>query len=315
MKLSPTGRSLVKPRGEAAVALGGRRGLARLTRYLYLLPALALLVYVVAYPLLTALYESLQNLQLTDLEDQRFVGLANYALLFHDEVFWHSFLTTIVFSLATVVASFLLGLWFAALVEALPPAFAFVRGLLMAPWVQPSIVVGFLFLYIFDQDVGLVNLVLNEFHLVSAGLPWLAADKLSLTAVIVANVWSQTPFFLLMFSATIAGIPQDLRDAMRIDGATSWREFVNLTLPFLRNVMVVSSILMLIRSFNNFPVIWTMTQGGPVYATTTLVIYIYRLAFEQFNLGYAAAIGVIWLLVLMLISAVYIRLIRREPLI
>ena len=118
-----------------------------------------------------------------------------------------------------------------------------------------------------------------------------------------------------MFSATIAGIPQDLRDAMRIDGATSWREFVNLTLPFLRNVMVVSSILMLIRSFNNFPVIWTMTQGGPVYATTTLVIYIYRLAFEQFNLGYAAAIGVIWLLVLMLISAVYIRLIRREPLI
>lgn len=309
------GRTLARAQPEAGVLRArGRRRLPGLRAYLYLLPALALLAYVVAYPLLTALYQSLLNLQLTDLEEQSFVGLANYALILHDGVFWQSFLTTIVFSLATVVASFALGLWFAVLVEALPARFTFLRGLLMAPWVQPAIVVGFLFLYIFDQDVGLVNMVLKELHLISTGLPWLAADRLSLIAVIVANVWSQTPFFLLMFSATIAGIPQDLRDAMRIDGATSWGEFIHLTLPFLRNVMVVASILMLIRSFNNFPIIWTMTQGGPVYATTTLVIYIYRLAFEQFNLGYAAAIGVVWLLVLMATSAVYIRLMRQEAL-
>src|SRR6185437_14344107 len=109
---------------------------------------------------------------------------------------------------------------------------------------------------------------------------------LAMVAIVVANVWSQTPLFLLMFAAALTSIPHDLKESMRLDGAGRWGEFRHLTVPYLRNIMIIASLLMVIRNFNNFPVIWTMTQGGPVYATTTLIVYIYRLAFQQFNFGY-----------------------------
>jgi ABC-type sugar transport system permease subunit len=130
---------------------------------------------------------------------------------------------------------------------------------------------------------------------------------------VLANVWSQTPFYLLMFAAALKGIPEEVRDAARIDGAGGPQEFRSITVPYLQNTMVVATLIMVITNFNNFPLVWAMTGGGPVYATTTLVVYIFQLAFAQFNLGYAAAVGTVWLAVLLALAIVYLRALGRRP--
>jgi multiple sugar transport system permease protein len=282
--------------------------------WLFLAPAVIIVAYVVIYPVLSSIYLSFFDATLINPDDQEFVGLSHFSHFFNDPDIRTAAVNTVVFTVATVATSFALGLMFALLIDGLPSKLSFARGLLLAPWVVPAIVVGFLFLYLFDQEVGALNIALAAIHAVPGHFAWLSDERAAMLAVIIANVWSQTPLYLLMFTAALTAIPADLQEAMRVDGVGAWGEFRYLTLPYLRNVMVVATLLMLIRNLNNFPVIWTMTQGGPVDSTTTLAIFIYRLAFQQFNFGYSSAVGVVWLVVIAAFALLYIRLLRREPL-
>jgi multiple sugar transport system permease protein len=130
--------------------------------------------------------------------------------------------------------------------------------------------------------------------------------------VVTANVWNQTPFYMLMLLAGLQSIPSEIKEAAIIDGANSLQLFWRIIIPHLQNIIVIITVLMLIRNFNSFPLIWTMTQGGPVYSTTTLAIYIYRLAFSDFEIGYAATVGIMWLAVLLAFTASYVRRFERE---
>jgi multiple sugar transport system permease protein len=147
---------------------------------------------------------------------------------------------------------------------------------------------------------------------ISANLPWLMRPNLAMGACIVANVWNQTPFYILMFAAGLKTIPLDVREAALEMGASRWQEFRYVTLPSLRGITVITSLLMIIRNFNNFPIVYTMTGGGPAYSTTTFVVYIYRLAFGNLQLGYAAAVGFIWCIVLTIMAAFYVKALTRE---
>jgi len=281
---------------------------------LFLGPAFVIMGYVVAYPLLRTFWLSLFHVELVDPDHQAFVGLGNFLALVHDTTFWQSLARTLVFTSISVVVSFVFGLGFALLADGLPGRLAAARGLLLVPWVTPAVVVGFLFLYMFDQEVGVVNLLLLHLHVIQHRLAWLSDANLALAAVIIANVWSQTPFFVLMFTAGLTAIPTAQREAIRIDGARGWEEFWHLIVPYLHHIMVIASLIGIINNFSSFTVIWTLTQGGPVYATTTLAVQIYRVAFQQFKFGYGAAMGVVWMLVLLVLSVVYIRTLQREAL-
>ena len=278
------------------------------------IPAAVVLVAVVLYPTVRAIILSAYHDELLDPTTTRFIGNGNYTRLLHDIVFWTVAKNTLVFTLASVAVGFVLGLGLAVLTDRLPPPLRFVRGALLTPWAIPVIVVAFLFRYMLDQQVGIVNFLLVHARLLPASVPWVASPQWSMAAVVLANVWSQTPFYLLMFMAALKGIPDEVRDAVRIDRAGHGQEFWHVTVPYLQNAMVISSLLMVIANFNNFPLIWAMTGGGPVYATTTLVVYIYQLAFAQFNIGYAAAVGTVWLLVLLGLAILYIRVLGRTPL-
>jgi multiple sugar transport system permease protein len=186
------------------------------------------------------------------------------------------------------------------------------KGISLIPWIVPYIVVAFLFSFMFNYDVGVFNFILRSLRLIDENLAWLADPSLSMAAVITANIWNQTPFYMLMFLAGLQGIPIELKEAAKIDGANTIQVFGYITLPHMQNIMVITTILMLIRNFNNFPLIWVMTGGGPIYSTSTLVIYIYRMAFSEFNFGYAATIGVIWLIILIVMTAIYVRVFERE---
>jgi ABC-type sugar transport system permease subunit len=278
------------------------------------LPAVAVLGFVVGYPTVRALILSGYHDQLLDPAHIRFIGAANYTALSRDPVFWTAVRNTVVFTGWSVALGFLLGLGLALLTERLSPSLRWVRGALLTPWAIPVIVVAFLFRYMLDQQVGIVTYLLLRLRAIAAPVPWLASLQWAMPAVVLANVWSQTPFFLLMFTAALKGIPDEIRDAARIDGAGGWQEFWHITVAYLQNAMVIAALIMVINNFNNFPLIWAMTEGGPVYATTTLVVYIFQLAFAQFNLGYAAAVGAVWLVVLLSLTIVYIRALERRPL-
>ncbi|MCL4439369.1 MAG: sugar ABC transporter permease [Firmicutes bacterium] len=279
---------------------------------LLITPSLMVMGVIILYPLLKSLWLSFFNYQLTKPNEFAFTLTQNYLRLMHDDTFWIAFKNTAVFTFFTVAISLVLGLIMALAIDQLPKRFTSLRGVILVPWVIPGIVVGYLFMYMFDVEVGIFNFVLQKLHLIQQFLPWLMNGDLAMIAIIIAHVWNQAPFYMLMFTAGLKAIPDDVKEAAYVEGASRWQEFWHVTMPYLKGILVITSLLMVIRNFNNFPIIFTMTGGGPVYTTTTSVIYIYRLAFEQYDMGYASAVGIVWVIVLLALSVFYIRALQKD---
>lgn len=277
-----------------------------------LAPALVCMGVVMLYPLFHALYLSMFNYRLTRPNSIRFAPVENINKLFSDSILWTSVVNTLVFTLATVAIGLIIGLVFALLIDRFKGKFSGIRGVVMMPWVIPGVVIGYLFQYIFDFDTGVMNHLLTTMGIIPANQAWLQNTSLAMPAVIFAHIWNQIPFYMLMFAAGLNAISSDIKEAAYSEGASSLQEFFHITLPQLKEVLVITSLLQVIRNFNNFPIIYTMTNGGPVYATLTSVLYIFRLAFERFDMGYASAVGIFWVIVLALVSLVYIRKMNRE---
>lgn len=276
-----------------------------------LFPSLAILTIVVGYPVVYTALLSAQDYNLLNSEAARFIGAANYRKLFADPTFRHALVNSAVYAFGSVAVSALLGLTLAFLTENLAGRRGrLVRTLLLTPWAVPFVVVAFLFRYMYLQNGGAINAVLLATGVISAPISWLNVSSLAMPAVMLTNIWAMTPFFFLLLSAALAGIPPEVIESARVDRAGASAMIFRIKLPFLRNALVISSLLMIIANFNDFAKIWAMTQGGPGYSTTTLVIYVYRQAFENFAFGYASAIGVVWLLLLLVFAAAYLRAAR-----
>jgi multiple sugar transport system permease protein len=277
-----------------------------------ILPTLGVLAVVVGYPIVYTLVLSSERFNLLDPEPARYVGAANFAHLLSDRIFWDALRNTAIYTFGSVSAAVVLGLALALLAETYGGRrMRLVRALLLTPWAVPFVVTAFLFRYMYLQNGGIVNALLLSIGAIGAPVPWLNAASLALPAVMAANVWAMTPFFFLLLSAALAGIPNEIIESARVDRARTWSMVFRIKLPLLRNALVVGSLLMVISNFNDFAKIWAMTQGGPGYATTTLVVYVYRLAFESFDFGYASAIGVVWLILLSAFALAYLRALRQ----
>jgi ABC-type sugar transport system permease subunit len=275
------------------------------------LPTVVVLAVVIGYPVVYTLVLSATKYNMLDMLPPRYIGGGNYAHLLGDPIFWTSLRNTAVYTFGSVIVSSLLGLALALLTESLTGwRFRSVRALLLTPWAVPFVVVAFLFRYMYLQNGGVINAVLLDLGLIDKPVLWLNNSFLALPAIMVANIWAMMPFFFLLLSAALAAIPTDVIESARIDKAGTWSMVFDIKLPFLKSALFVSSLLMIISNFNDFAKIWAMTQGGPGYSTTTLVVYVYRLAFENFNFGYASAIGVVWLVLLLVFALVYLRAAR-----
>ncbi|HZB32981.1 MAG TPA: sugar ABC transporter permease [Streptosporangiaceae bacterium] len=273
------------------------------------LPALIVLAVVIAYPIVRTVIVSFYDYPLL-MPSHEFIGARNYERLAADPVFWTSLRSTAVFTVASVVGGMLIGLALALVTERLRGPWQLLRGALLTPWAIPVIVVAFLFRFMFEERGGVVDAVLLRTHVTGSSVPWLTNGDWALASVIIANVWSQAPFFLLVFTAALAAVPGEVVEAARIDRAGTWTMITRIKLPFLRGAALVGALLMTIQNFNNFPLIWAMTEGGPAYSTTTLVVYVYRLAFTKYDLGYASAVGFVWLVLLLGIAVLFIRVLR-----
>ena len=279
---------------------------------LFLFPSLIFIAIIMLYPLISSIYLSFYNFQLTRPNAIRFAPIRNLTKLIEDKVFFLSLWHTVRFTFFTVAIGSFLGMIFALILDQLSASFSKLRGIILMPWVIPGIVIGYLFMYIFDVHVGIVNYILESLGFIQEYLPWLMRGDLAMIAIIIAHVWNQTPFYMLMFTAGLKAIPKDAEEAAYAEGASRWQEFRYVTFPYLKGIFVITSLLQIIRNFNNFPIIFTMTGGGPVYSTTTSVLYIFKVAFERFDMGYASLIGVLWVVVLLLLSILYIRVLNKD---
>jgi len=276
-----------------------------------LLPAVAILALVIFYPLVQALLLSLKDASLLNATVAPFAGLDNFKQLLGDEVFWTAVKNTFVLTTASIGGSLVLGMSLALVLNENLPFRNFFRGIALIPWVVPGVVVALLTLYMFNSQVGVIDYVLVQLGVTERFVDWFGSTKNAMWAIILANIWNQTPFYMLMVLAGLQTVPEDEYDAAKVDGANVLQRFRYVTLPNIRGVLAIVIALQVIWNFNNFDIIWATTEGGPVNATTTLTVHVYRMAFKSLDLGYAAAIGVVMLVALLLFSVFYVRAMER----
>jgi len=272
-----------------------------------LLPAVAILALVIFYPLVQALLLSLKEATLLSATVAPYTGLDNFKQLLGDEVFWTALKNTFVLTTTSIAGSLVLGMSLALVLNEKVPFRNFFRGIALIPWVVPGVVVALLTLYMFNSQVGVVDYVLVQLGVTERFVDWFGSTKNALWAIILANIWNQSPFYMLMILAGLQTVPEDEYDAAKVDGANVLQRFRYVTVPNIRGVLAIVLALQVIWNFNNFDLIWATTEGGPVNATTTLTVHVYRMAFKSLDLGYAAAIGVVMLVALLLFSVFYIR--------
>jgi multiple sugar transport system permease protein len=273
---------------------------------LLFLPALSLSALLLGWPFLAGIWLSLTDASPTQ-PSSEWVGFDNYAYVLADPTFWtvvgNSFLIVGISVLLAIVAGFAL-----ALLLHEPIRYRRIyRTLIFQIWVVPWISVAVLWGWLFNFDYGIVNYILQGIGLIDHPLNWLASPTLARIVLITGFAWRITPFMMVTLLAALQGIPTDLYEAAMIDGATYGQRLRRVTLPLVVNVMVVLGVIQAVRLFQEITMPLVTTQGGPVNATTTLSIYTYKMAFEQWDFGSASAIGCLWSVLLIAFTVFYVR--------
>ncbi|MGP8299041.1 carbohydrate ABC transporter permease [Streptomyces inhibens] len=285
------------------------RARTRLLRWSPLAPATVLLLLFLAGPIGYCVYIAFTDTQLTGQESASFVGLANFRRAFGDPAFLNAVVLTLVF---TVISSILgqntLGLALAGLMRrASRPVRSLTGAMVITAWVLPEIVAGFL-LYTFFERRGTLNALLDWLHLPTQN--WLFT--LPILAVSFANVWRGTAFSMLIYSAALEGIPQEITESAQVDGAGGLRRLWHITLPMIRRSIGTNLMLNTLQTLSVFGLIWAMTRGGPGNRSQTLPVFMYDQAFLKSLIGYGTAVALLLLLVGAVFSVVYLRLMREE---
>ena len=283
----------------------------RWVSFLLLLPSLAIIGGILLFPLIDACRVSFTSLNLIGFKG-KFIGFKNYITIFHNTVYQRVLFNTLFISLTAVAIRFGFGMGLALVINRTFRAKTILRGLFVLPWLVPSVVVGLLWMWMMDTDIGIVNYILFALGIIPTHLPWLSDTFLSRIAVIVAFVWAGTPFIMIVMLAGLQTIPSELVEAAAIDGAGRFSIFRFITLPFLRSLIAINTLLSIVYIFQNFAIIYMLTKGGPGYATEIFSLFVYETAFNSGRLGRASAIGVTWMLLLLTISVFYVRLIAGK---
>lgn len=289
-------------------ALGKRPRTEAATAYLLLLPVLLFFLIVQYYPILKSIGISFYEYGL--LRRQRpFVGLENYVRQFGDPLFLSALWNTLLFVVVAVVIGVALALLCAVLVERTGRWAGLYRALYFIPVVTSLMATSMIWRWLYASN-GLLN-----FMLTYAGFspqPWLLSEALALPSLIIITIWKNLGFDLILFAAALQSIPASYYEASSLDGATSWQNFLFITLPQLRPIVLLVMITAVIRSFQVFTIVLAMTQGGPIYATRTIVYHIYEQGIQYDEMGYASAAAVILLLIVGALTFVQLRLGRER---
>jgi multiple sugar transport system permease protein len=277
---------------------------------LLLLPGLVMLVAIVLYPLIAAMVTAFFEQSLVK-PGRSFVGLANLTDVLAGD-FGRLLKQTVVFAVGATVVPFVLGFGLALALNTGIRGQRVLRGLLLTPWLVPGVVVSFLWMWIFNGTYGVANGVLERLGLIDAPHAWLAQPGTAMAALIIAKSWASFPWMMVMLLAGLQTVPPELHEAAEVDGAGTIRRFFAVTVPHLRGLIGIVVLLEFIWNFQHFDIIYVMTGGGPAGTTSTFATAVYEAAFRGLDLGKASAIGLLWMVLLLAVVAVYVRLADPE---
>lgn len=283
----------------------------RWTPYLFIGPLALYLLLFQFYPLVQELMLSFTSTSLLSPRDHTFVGLDNYRDLVEASDFHHVLLVTFVYTAACVVLAIGLGLAAALLLDAPFRGRGVARALVTIPWAAPPVAVALVFVWIFNAQYGVFNATLRAFGSAAGQENWLDSPELALPAILITTIWQIFPFAAVVILAALQGVSSELKEAAVIDGADRLSVFGAVVWPTIRPSVALLALFLTIWSIRRFDLIWLMTQGGPIGATETLVIKLYREGFVYRDLGRAAAVGMVGVAVALAVTLVYFHVTRR----
>jgi len=285
------------------------RRIQRVQPYLLLAPSLLILTVFLLFPLIWNVYLSLHDVTFSNiLKNWEDVGLMNFADLLSDPDFYSSLKVSVLFVGGSVALQFLVGLVIAVLLNQQVRGSNALLALLIIPWTVSAVITGFSFKFIFNDDFGILNYGLEQMGL--EPVAWLSDPGVVVWTIVIANMWHGTPFTILFLSAGLLSINPIVYEAAIIDGASKIRGFFYITLPLLKPFILINIILITMWSVNFFDLILVMTNGGPLFASTTGSLFMYREAFEFGLLSKGSAVGIFLILVNLVLAYSYIKLFK-----
>ena len=277
--------------------------------YVMMAPTVVILGVIIIWPLVQGVYLSFTdyNLIQVTMGNPVHTTLDNYRNLLSRGALWIPLQNTLIYTAGTTILALTVGMAFALLLNQPIVGRNWLRSAMLIPWMVPTVITSLIWLWILNPQYGILNEFLLNLGIIDARHTWLASPNTAMPSLIVATVWKSLPFYTLMLLASLMTVPGELYEAAVIDGATIWDKFRYVTIPSIRRILMVLSLMGTIWGFQQFTIIWTTTKGGPIRVTETLSVTIYREAFEGFNLGYASAYGVLGLILQTTIALFLIR--------
>ncbi|WP_248306080.1 MULTISPECIES: sugar ABC transporter permease [unclassified Devosia] len=280
--------------------------------YLYVMPAIVVMLVVIAYPVYYTIelsfFKTPPSLQL---KDKIFIGFDNYTTILGQASFWKVTVNTLIWTFFSTLFAFVLGLGAALALHREFVGRAFLRAILLIPWVVSAVAASYVWKWMYHSDFGAIGALMVQLGVTDQPINFIDNTTTALPSLIVINVWKEFSFAMIMLMAGLQTVPEQLLRAAKVDGANAWQRFWHVTFPHLAGVSTVTILLLLVTNFNSFIIPWLTTGGGPAGATDIWITQIYQLAFGRQRWGVAAAYSVLLFLIMMTLGYFYVRALSR----
>lgn len=280
----------------------------KLDPFLLLIPALVIVIVLIIWPIIKTFSYSVTSYSPLVKNSNVFTGLDNFKEVFQDKVFKASISFSVLYTVTVVVFQFLFGLISALLMDNMKRMKGIYRTLVFLPWALSGVLTAVAWKLMFNGDYGAVNDLLLRSGILDKGITWAAKPATSRIMVIVASVWRGVPYFAINMLAALSTIPHDVKESAYVDGATNMQMFFRIILPYLKETIVLTTLLRFIWTFNDVDLVYSMTAGGPNNATLTLPVYVTRNVVDYLNYGYGSSLAVILFVVLLIFTLLYLQL-------
>lgn len=287
----------------------------KLFSLLLALPAVAMTVIFILVPVVDSVIKSFTKYQIKNIISGKpgtWNNFANYTKLFQNAKLPQAIANTFTYVIVVVICAFILGMTLALILSAGVKGAKIIQGVMMTPWVIPTVISALIWMWLFQPQYGLIRYLVSV--VTGGALPDLAVlnnPKTALMGISIASLWKQVPLMTLLLLAGLQNVPEELLEAATVDGANRIQKFFNITIPSMKSVITIAVSMSIIENFKQFPLFWTMTGGGPDGATTTLAILSYREAFVSQDLGSGAAVTTVWMLLMIGVIFIYNKLMRK----
>lgn len=301
-----------RPGGARTAARQAR--LRQAARWVFLLPALAYVLFAFAIPVVYNLVLSFEQTSLATISHLTapFAGLSNYTTTLRNPVAQSAIVRTFSFTLLSLLFQFLIGFALALLFNLKFPLRRFARSLILVPWLLPLLVTGVIFKFLFQLQAGAVNQILLDLHIIHQPVGFEVSPGWAYLTVLITNIWIGVPFFTVLLYSALQDVPAELMEAARIDGAGAWKRLTRVTLPIIRPVIEVVFVLGFVFTVKVFDVVIGLTNGGPANSTQLIATWAYNLSFQEFDYGAGAALNTVLLVIALVAAPLYIWLNRES---